>query len=586
MTRFLIAALAAASLAAAGCAQLGERAAPAPVAKPADADPALARPERPPLPQIELTEELMFKMMLAEIAVQRGQPHIAVPTYLELARETGDPRIAQRATELAWNARFSDAALEAATLWLKLEPDSTRARQVLASLLVNEQKLESARSHFQQWLAADPANVGQNFLELSGLLARHPDRKGVLELVRGLAQAHRDVAEARLTVAQAAWNAGDHELAIAESAAALKLKPEWELAALFQGQALQRRSNEEALKFLGEYVKSWPEAKDARLTYARLLVTAKRYPEARRQFEVLLKQHPDNADVTMAVALLAIQAQDYDGAEGHLKRALEMGYSDPDLARLHLGQIAEERKRYEQALKWYQSVQQGEQFVGAQARYAGVLAKQGRLAEARKHLQQAEALTTQQRVQLAQAEAQLLREASAYHDAYELLGQLLQKMPDHPELLYDHAMAAEKIDRIDVLEKNLRRLIQIRPDHAHAYNALGYTFADRSERLPEALSLIQHALKLAPEDPYILDSMGWVLYRMGRAEEALGYLERAYLLRPDGEIGAHLGEVLWVLGKQDEARRVWAEALKAHGDNEVLRNTIKRFAPVILPALR
>jgi tetratricopeptide (TPR) repeat protein len=586
MKCFRIAALAL-TLAATGCAQLSEQPAPAPQAPPAAAAPKPAAvPDRPSLPQIELTEELMFKMMVAEVAVQRGHPHVAVPAYLELARETGDPRIAQRATELAWNARFTEAALEAATLWLKAEPTSTRARQVLASLLVNQKKLEAARSHFEQWLASDSDNVGQNFLQLSNLLSRHPDRKAVLELLRGLVEAHRKVPEARLTLAQAAWNAGEAELAAAESAAALELKPGWELAALFSAQALQRRSNEEALAFLRDYLKSWPDGKDARLTYARLLVTTKRYPEARRQFEVLLKQHPENADVTMAVALLAMQAEDYAGAEGHLKRALEMGYAEPDVARLYLGQAAEGRERYDEALQWYSRVQPGEHYISAQTRYAGVLAKQGRLADARRHLQQVEVSTAQQRIQLAQAEAQLLRDANEHREAYEFLGRLLQKMPDHPDLLYDHAMAAEKVERIDVLEKNLRRLIQLRPDHAHAYNALGYTFADRSERLPEAFSLIEQALELAPDDPFIMDSMGWVLYRMGRGEEGLDYLRRAYLLRPDAEIGAHLGEVLWVLGRQDEARKVWADALKAHGSNEVLRNTIKRFAPVILPASR
>jgi tetratricopeptide (TPR) repeat protein len=189
-------------------------------------------------------------------------------------------------------------------------------------------------------------------------------------------------------------------------------------------------------------------------------------------------------------------------------------------------------------------------------------------------------------VQLTQAEAQLLRDANAYKDAFDLLGQALQKMPDYPDLLYDHAMAAEKVNRVDVLESNLRKLIQIKPDHAHAYNALGYTLADRNERLPEARDLIEKALKLSPDDAFIMDSMGWVLFRMGRNGEALDYLQRAYILRPDGDIAAHLGEVLWADGKQDQARKVWTDALKDNTQNEALQNTIKRIAPVILPAAR
>ena len=288
----------------------------------------------------------------------------------------------------------------------------------------------------------------------------------------------------------------------------------------------------------------------------------------------------------MAVALLAMQASDYDSAEGHLKRALDAGYADSDVARLYLAQISEERKRFDEALKWYLLVQPGEHYINAQTRYAGVLAKQGKLPEARKHLQQAANAHPQQGIAFTQAEAQLLRDANAYKEAFDLLGQALQKMPDYPDLLYDYAMAAEKVDRIDVLETNLRKLIKLRPDHAHAYNALGYTFADRNNRLAEARELIEKALSLAPNDAFIMDSMAWVLYRLGRNREALDYLQRAFALRPDAEIAAHLGEVLWADGQQNEARKIWSQALKEHGTNEALQSTIKRFAPVILPIAR
>jgi tetratricopeptide (TPR) repeat protein len=561
-------------------AQAGQSAAAGAPAK--SAKPAL----RPALPNVELTEQLMFKLMLAEVAEQRGQTQVAVSAYLELARETHDPRIAQRATEVAWNARFVEAALEAAGIWLKAEPASPRARQVLAALLSSQQQLDTARPHFEQWLAADRANAGQSFLQLSTLLVRHKDKKQVLELMRALARPYQDVPEAHLAVAQAAWNAGDEALSLSESAAGLKLRPDWELAALFRAQALQRRSSDEATKFLADYLQANPKAKDVRLNYARLLVTAKRYAEARREFEILVEQNPQNADVTMAVALLAMQANDYDSAETQLKRSLENGYSDPDMARIYLGQLSEERKRYDEALKWYTSVQPGEHYITAQIRYAGVLVKQGKLTEGRKFLQQVQTQNTEQRIQLTQAEAQLLRDANAYQDAFDLLGQALKDMPDNADLLYDHAMAAEKVNRVDLLESNLRKLIALRPDHAHAYNALGYTLAERNERLPEAHDLIDKALKLAPDDAFIMDSMGWVLYRMGRNREALDILQRAYSIRADADIAAHLGEVLWVNGQQDEARKVWSDALKEHAQNEALQNTIKRFAPVILPAAR
>ncbi len=589
MTR-LFTAVCAAALASAGCATINEpprSATSAQVApSPAKPKPAAGSTARPSLPTLELTDELMYKLMMAEVALQRGQPHVGIPAYIALARETRDPRIAQRATEVAWNARYTDAAIEAAGIWLQASPGDARARQVLAALLANEQKLDSAQPHFEKWLAADRENVGQSFLQLSSLLARNKDHKAVSALMQKLSQPYREVPEARLATAQAAWNAGEEALALDESAAALKLRPDWELAALFHAQALQRKSPDAALAFLAEYLKTHPQAKDARLNYARLLVAQKRYPDARKQFEALIEHFPQNADVTMAVALLAMQANDHAAAETQLKRALQAGYGEPDVARLYLGQLNEERKRYDEALKWYGAVQPGEQYMSAQSRYAGVLAKQGKLTEARKHLQQVDATNPEQRVRLTQAEAQLLRDANAHKEAFELLGGALRKMPENPDLLYDYAMAAEKMDRIDLLEESLRKLIKIRPDHAHAYNALGFTFADRNVRLTEAHELLTRALKLAPDDAFIIDSMGWVLYRMGRNSEALGHLQRAYKLRPDAEIAAHLGEVLWAEGKQDEARKVWSGALKEHGENEALQKTVKRLAPVILPAAR
>jgi tetratricopeptide (TPR) repeat protein len=536
-------------------------------------------PRRPPLPAQELTEQIMFKLMLAEVAAQRGQLQIAVPAYLELARETRDPRVAQRATELAWNARLMSPALEAAGIWLEVDPGSTQARQIVAALLVNQAQLAEAQPHLEKWLAADRANVGQSFLQLSALLGRHQDKAAVSKLMQALAQSYPEVPEARLAVAQAAWNADEQLLALDEARAALRLRPDWELAALFQTQVLQKRSNAEAVKYLAGYLKNHPQARDARLDYARLLVDGKNYSEARKQFEVLLREFPQNADVTMAVALLALQSKDYDAAEIQLQHALEINYKYPDTVRLYLGQINEERKRFDEALKWYGAVAPGEQYINAQVRYAGVLAKQGRLADARRHLQQASPRNNQERVQLTQAEAQLLRDANEYQAAFDLLGDALRKLPDTPDLLYEQAMAAEKVNRLDVLESNLRHLIKIRPDYAHAYNALGYTFADRNERLPEARTLIESALKLAPDDPFIMDSMGWVLYRLGQNKEGLDYLQRAFSLRPDPEIAAHLGELLWSAGEREQARKIWAEMIKDHPGNELLQNTVKRFVP-------
>ena len=530
------------------------------------------------LPQQELSQAVLFKLLLAEIALQRGQNNVAVQSYLELARETRDPRIAQRATEVAWNSRFLGVALETAGIWLAADPESVQARQVLATLLVSQSRLAEAQPYLEKSLAADKENLGHNFLQLNTLLARHPDKAAVLALTQSLAKPYPTLPEAHYSIAQAAVSAGQGELALSEIRTALKYRPDWEQAALFQGQLLQRTSNAEALAYYQGYLRSYSQAMDVRLNYARLLVTAKQYTEARNEFQALLKEFPNNPDVSMAVGLLSLQLNDYDTAETQLQHALETNYKDPNTVRFYLGQANEERKHFDEALRWYGSVSGGEQYVPSRARYASILAKQGRMPEARKYLQEA-ARNAQERVQFTQAEAQLLRDANEYREAYDLLGQALEKNPNSPELLYDHAMAAEKIDRIDVLEANLRKVIQLKPDYAHAYNALGYTLADRNTRLPEAYSLIEQALKLAPEDPFIIDSMGWVLYRMGQNDASVTFLKRAFELRPDAEIAAHLGEVLWAAGKRDEARKVWSSALKDNPANEVLLATVKKFTP-------
>ncbi|MEI6723432.1 MAG: tetratricopeptide repeat protein, partial [Betaproteobacteria bacterium] len=267
----------------------------------------------------------------------------------------------------------------------------------------------------------------------------------------------------------------------------------------------------------------------------------------------------------------------YDEGEAYLSKLLQTRFRDKNGVRFTLGQLAEEKKDLPAALKWYSQVESGEQFVPSRLRYAMVLSKQGKLAEAREYLRSADA--GEQQVQMQIAEAQLLRDANQNTEAFKVLAQALQAQPDQPDLLYDHALTAEKLERFDILESNLNKLIKLKPDHAHAYNALGYSFAERNVRLEEAKKLIEKAMLLAPEDLFIVDSMGWIYYRMGDYPRSIEYLRRAWNGRPDGEIGAHLGEVLWVSGERAEAERIWQEAVKNSPENDALQKTIKRFKP-------
>lgn len=529
------------------------------------------------LPAQDLTGTMLYEFLLGEIAGQRGEPELAAQTYLALARRTRDPRVARRAMELAGAARMQSLALEAAMLWHDIEPQSTRALQTVTALLIGARRLDDAEPYLAKLLSAPDTSTPNAFLQLGRLLGRHPDHAAVLRVVRRLAQNYPDLPEARFAVAQSAYAAGEDAEALEAVRQAALMRPGWESAALFEAQVLQRKAPAEAAARLGAFLEKHPQSREARLGFARLLVVERRYPEARAQFERLLAAFPDNAEVIHAVGLLAFQLKDFAMAEANLKRLLTLEIRDPDSVRFTLGQVAEEQKDWARAIRWFEEIVAGDHYLPARLRIANAVFRQGRLGEAREYIRSIKVSENQQRVQLVVAEAQLLREANQHGDAFDLLGRALAEEPDQPELLYDIALTAEKLERFDVLEAQLRKLIQKRPEHAHAYNALGYSLADRNIRLGEARKLIEKALELSPEDAFIIDSMGWVLYRQGDIKGAVEYLERAYRARPDAEIGAHLGEVLWVRGSRDEATRIWDESLKAHPDNETLRRTIERL---------
>jgi len=533
--------------------------------------------DRASLPNQELTDNLLYEFLLAEIAGQRGNTALSAQAYVDLAKRTRDPRIARRATEVALYARMNNAAIESAKIWHETEPGSTRPLQALAGLLVAAGRYDEALPNLRKLLAGSANEPANGFTQLTRTLANAQDKQAALKLVRSLAADYPKLAEAHFAVARAAVNAGDERVALEETRQAGQLRPDWEAAVLLEAQLLQKASADQAASLLGGYLKKYPAARETRLAYARLLVAQKRFGEARAEFQKLMAGVPDSSDAAFAVALLSLQLKDYDAAEKYLRSLIESPYRDKDGVRLYLGQVAEERKNLPEALRWYGEVGEGEQYVQAQIRYGQVLARQGKLDEARVRLQQAAAKNSQQRVQLILAEAQLLRDANQPKTAFDLVAQALDRVPNNPELLYDYAMLAEKIERVDILEASLRKLIAIRPEHAHAYNALGYSLADRNQRLPEAHELIEKALQLAPDDSFIIDSMGWVLYRMGNLKDSVGYLRRAFAGRPDAEIAAHLGEVLWALGERAEAERVWGDAARESPDNETLANTIKRL---------
>ena len=531
------------------------------------------------LPKLELTGQMLYEFLLAEAANQRGRVDVAARIYIKLAKSTRDPRIASRAAGLAYESHDMDIAVEAFNLWLELEPNSLSAKQMLTMLLISGGRLDEARPHLVDMLAAYPGKAGHTFMKIYPFLLQYPDKAAVFNLLHDLAQPYPRVAEAHWVLAQFAEAAGKHGVALDEVRQARALRPEWEAAALVEAQLLQRESPQQALELLKKYIAAYPQAGEARLFYARILLERKEYAESRKVFQYLLDRHPENADMAFAVALLSLEMGELEQAESGLQQALAKGKKDEGTVYYYLGQLSEAKKNDEEALQRYRKVPEGEYAYAACLRMAYLANKAGRIEEAREYLHQAIAQNNQQRVQLLMTEAQYLRDAKQAEVAYQVLLQGLEKLPNHPDLLYMAAMLADQIGKHDVFEQMMRKLIQIKPDNAQAYNALGYSLLDRNERIEEGMQLVEKANQLAPDDIAVIDSVGWGHYRLGNIPKSLEFLRRAYAANPDPEIAAHLGEVLWVQGEKEQAKKVWGDSLKSHPDNVVLQAVMKKFLP-------
>ena len=532
--------------------------------------------EQGSLPKQELTSQILYQYLLAEIAAQRGQFGLSAGAYLDLARSTRDPRIVRRAAEIAFHARQFDGALEAIKIWLSIDPASQQAKQMQATMLLASGRIDELAANLGRDLAGEGPRTGEAILQLARGFARYPDRVAVSRLFEALTKPYPQLPEAHLARAQTAMGVGNVDVARAAIDSALQLRPDWEPAALSKAELLPKGAPQ--LDFLKSWLAANPGAQQARLGYARTLVSEKRYEEARAEFRTLLAANPDNPEMLYAVGILSLQVNAVGDAEQPLRRYVELGRGDLNPARFYLGQIAEQAERFDDAIRWYDQVNGGENALPSRIRAARVLARQKKLDEARERLAVARD-TMAGDIRLTVAEGQLLRDAGRHDEAYAFLAKALEAQPDQPDLLYEVSLSAEKMGQIDHAERLLRRLIVLKPDSPQGYNALGYTLADHDMRLDEAAELIDKALSLSPDDSFILDSKGWVLFRQGKLAAALETLQRAYSKQPDAEIAAHIGEVLWKLGRPDEAKAIWGEAGKAYPNNEALNATIKRHVP-------
>ena len=543
--------------------------------------------DAPPTPTA-LDAELFYQLLLGELNASGSEPAAGYSLILDAARRTNDPALYQRAVEIAFQARSGDAALQAAKAWKEAFPDSREAnRYVLQILVALNQVAESAEPLKKELALAGPDREAV-FAVLPRSYSRVSDKKLAARVVE---QALGEYL-AQPAMAAAAWTAvGRMRLAAGDTAGAID--------AARRGQAANARAEGPALLALELMDPKLPQAEamvrrylegkplpELRMAYARELLDAQRYAEAAQQLQVVTAEKPEYPEAWLVQGTLQVQDNQDTAAEASLKRYIELAESQRTgeersrglaQAYLSLSRIAEKRKDYVLAGAWLDRIENPQDLLAAQNRRASILARQGKMEEARKLLRALPERSPEEARMKLTAEVQLLRDHKQFKTAYNLLAQATAKTPFDADLAYDQAMVAEKMGNFADMERLLRQVIAAKPQNQNAYNALGYSLADRNMRLTEAKELIVKALSFAPDDPFISDSLAWVEFRMGNKAEALRILDAAYKTRPDPEIAAHLGEVFWSLGQRDRAQAIWKEGLLLNSESETLQETLKRL---------
>jgi tetratricopeptide (TPR) repeat protein len=547
-------------------------------------------PEEAPPEQTALDAELFYQLLLGELNATGAEPAAGYSLILDAARKTKDPALYQRAVEIAFQSRNGDAALQAARAWKEAFPQSREANRFVLQILVALNRVaDSVEPLKTEFALADAKDRNAVFGAIPRTYSRVTDKKlaaGVVEQALGDYLTQPDTgAAAWSTVGRMRLAASDTQGALEAARKAQAVNPRAEAPALLALELMDPKVPQ-AEPIVKRYLEGKP-LPELRMGYARALLDAQRYSEATQQLQVVTTEKPDYPEAWLVQGSLQLQDNQDAAAETSLKRYIELANAQRTgeersrglaQAYLSLSRIAEKRKDFALAGAWLDRIENPQDLVSAQNRRASILARQGKMDQARKLLHSLPERTPEEARAKLSAEVQLLRDNKLYKAAYDLLAQANAKTsPPDTDLIYDQAMLAEKMGNLPEMERLLRQVIAAKPEYHHAYNALGYSFADRNVRLPEAKQLIQKALTYAPDDPFISDSLAWVEFRMGNKGEALRLLETAYKARPDADIAAHLGEVLWSLGQRDRAQAVWKEGLLMAGDNETLLETLKRL---------
>ncbi len=524
--------------------------------------------------QTGLTEDVLYKLMVAEIAGQRGNVELAIRNYMELAKKIKDPALAERATRILIYARKDQKALEAAKLWVNYAPENMEAHQVLVAMYIRNNQSGAALKELEQILDKYPESTASVLQMLAGFLNRSEDRDTAQKVMEQLMAKRQDDDKAMFAYGLLILRSGDTAKAREIIKKVTELAPNEKSYKLVYLSLLEKEDKQSAFKYLEKLLDQHPDDINFRIAHARMLADFGRFDEAREEFKSITKSHPDNTDARYALGLLNLQTNHPKEAKQAFKFLIKKQVLVNESS-YYLGQVAEFEKHLEKAIRWYEAVDNTSPlYFDAQIKIAIIKARQGNIDESQKILTNLQPQNRQQQLQKVRVEAEILVEKGKLQEAMKVYDRAIGDGHD-PDLLYSRAMLAEKIGRIDILERDLKTVIKHDPDNADVLNALGYTLANRTTRYQEAYEYIKRAHELSPDNFYILDSMGWVLYRLGRLDEAVKYLKRARELNNDPEIAAHLSEVLWVKGEKDEARKVLENALMATPEDEKLLKVLK-----------
>ncbi len=521
-------------------------------------------------------EGTLLALLAAEVAGYRGDYQYALDQYLIEAEKTLDPGVAARVTRLAAYMKADDKLFQAASLWVQADPGSLEAHQFLADQLVKRALYVDA---FQTMQAIDRLGGEAQFDYFAYRVGRMTieDQQALLVGLNEMLAVNPNEPQILFSKAALLEALGDGQAALDTADILLRLKPAELNFIILKANLLSDLNQKRAAQaLLSQQLEINPDQPRLRLLLARLLFEAQAFSEAGVQYQILHEIRPEDGEVLFALAMLSIEQDDLPQARLHLGRLVRTDQRVNE-AQYYLGLVAEKTGDVALALREFAKVDGGYEYLSAQGRIVALMSVNQSLDDARAYLAKKKLAHTGLRSQFDLIEGQLLFRVDAKDALFEHLDRAIESHAGDIPLLYFRAMSGQKYDRLDILERDLKQVLVLDPGNADAMNALGYTLADQTDRYDEAYALIEKALALKPEEPAFIDSMGWVLYRLNRFEEAIDYLEQAFERFPNDEVAAHLGEVLWQSGKTRRAKRVWKEALAETPDSTFLQSVVKRF---------